>query len=133
LPLIEVAAAAICADGQLLALRRSPNQPMGGYWELPGGKLENGESPAECLRRELSEELSIQIEDGEFLGCHCHSDTDKSISLCVFLVMRWQGQIALSVHDRMRWLAPDEFMQIEWAPADIPHLAEIGRRLQPAV
>jgi 8-oxo-dGTP diphosphatase len=129
-PQIEVAAAAICRNGKLLALRRAASQPMGGYWELPGGKVEPGESREACLRRELQEELAICIIPGNFLGCHRHSDSDKSILLCVYLVTQWAGDIELSVHDCERWLAPNLFDQVSWAPADVPHLAQIEHSLR---
>ncbi len=102
---------------------------MAGYWELPGGKREAGESNAQCLQRELKEELSIYMEPGEYLGCHRYAYPDKTISLSVFLVTQWSGDLHLSVHDRQRWLAPHQFSELQWAPADVAHLPEIERRL----
>ena len=58
----QVAVGVICRHGLLLAAQRPDEKPLGGYWELPGGKLEANESPEEALRRELAEELGIKVE-----------------------------------------------------------------------
>ncbi len=71
--MIEVAAAVIVNEqGRLLIARRKPGKAQGGLWEFPGGKLEPGESAEDCLRRELLEEMNIQIQPTERLGVHEH-------------------------------------------------------------
>ena len=127
---IDVSAAALCRAGQVLALRRSADQSLAGHWEFPGGKREPFENHWQCLRRELSEELSIEIATGDFVGRHSHQYPDKIISLCLYAVTQWRGDITLSVHDEMRWLAPDQLDTLEWAPADVAHLEALRRRLQ---
>ena len=67
--MIDVAAAVIeNREGRILIARRKPEITLGGYWEFPGGKIESGESPAECAARELREEMDIHIDAG---GDHC--------------------------------------------------------------
>ena len=59
--MIEVIAAIIRNNNKTLIARRRPNKHLGGYWEFPGGKIENGETPEECLVREIKEELGVSI------------------------------------------------------------------------
>ena len=54
-------------EGKILLARRAADQKLAGKWEFPGGKVEAGESPEECLKRELEEEFGIQVEVGEFI------------------------------------------------------------------
>jgi 8-oxo-dGTP diphosphatase len=69
---IEVVAAVVMRDGRLLMTRRPPGGPHGGLWELPGGKLEPGESPAHALVREVREELGVAARAGRTLGVEEH-------------------------------------------------------------
>lgn len=66
--MIEVTAAVIENGGRILICRRRTGEPNGGLWEFPGGKIEPGESAEEALRREIKEELDLDIEVGERLG-----------------------------------------------------------------
>ena len=65
---IVVAGGIIWQDDHLLAALRPQGKPMAGYWEFPGGKLEPGETPGQCLERELMEELDLPVAAGETLG-----------------------------------------------------------------
>ena len=60
----SVTCAILEKNGKILIARRAPDQKLDGKWEFPGGKVEDGESPAECLKRELAEEFGIQAEVG---------------------------------------------------------------------
>lgn len=95
---------------------------MHGYWEFPGGKRESGESMQACLVREIEEELGLQIEVGEFLGVSRYPSPDRTIELHAYRVTEWTGEIRLSVHDKLCWLAGDELDSVNWCPADIPLL-----------
>ncbi|EAX47152.1 NUDIX hydrolase [Thermosinus carboxydivorans Nor1] len=64
----EVTAAIIINDGKVLIAQRAENQKLAGKWEFPGGKIESGETPEECLIREINEELGINIEVNDFFG-----------------------------------------------------------------
>ena len=70
--LIEVAAGLVFRDGLLLISQRRPQDHLGGLWEFPGGKREPGESPEDCLRRELMEELGIEVEIKELVETIAH-------------------------------------------------------------
>ena len=118
--LIDVTAAIIEKDGKVLAARRKPGTHLAGYWEFPGGKLEKGESPQECLRRELYEEFNIETRVGAYMGESVYHYETKSIRLLAYQVRHISGQFELRDHDQLRWLAVSDLRNIQWAPADVP-------------
>ncbi len=79
-------------DGRILIARRPPESMLGGLWEFPGGKREPGESLRECLRREIREELGIEIEIGEQIGTIHHAYTHFRITLYVFVCRHLSGE-----------------------------------------
>jgi len=78
---IEVAAGLVFRNGKLLITRRRANDPLGGLWEFPGGKRKPEETFQECLRRELREELGIEVDVGELLEAITHAYPDKTVHL----------------------------------------------------
>ena len=70
--MISVTFAIIEKAGKILIARRASDQKLAGKWEFPGGKVEDGESPEECLKRELEEEFGVQVEVGEFIYSNKH-------------------------------------------------------------
>lgn len=118
--IIDVAAAVIERNGKVLVARRSAGQHLAFKWEFPGGKIEEGESPEQCLQRELVEEMGIRIKVGDFIGENLHYYEDKSIHLLAYHAEYIAGEFCLSVHDGLRWLVPSELMSIDLAEADIP-------------
>jgi len=99
---------------------------MGGYWEFPGGKLEAGETLVQCLKRELSEELSLIVRQAQYFGVHLHSESGKpDIRLHAYRVDDWSGSISLREHDDMQWLAPQELDRLTWCAADIPFMQQL--------
>jgi 8-oxo-dGTP diphosphatase len=85
---IEVAAGMVFRDGRVLVARRRPNDHLGGLWEFPGGKRQAGESYEACLKRELMEELGIEVEVGERISSITHEYPEKTVHLEFFLC-RW--------------------------------------------
>ena len=126
-PLVVVAGAVI-AQGRVLATRRATGT-LAGLWEFPGGKLEPGESPQECIERELMEELGITVRAESFLARNVHAYEAVSISLSLYVMTVLGGSPELREHDQSRWLAGDELHSLCWAPADIPLLEAVGRVL----
>src|SRR5437867_8569188 len=82
--IIDVAAALLFRDGKLLVTQRYPDAHLGGLWEFPGGKREPGETFEECLRRELKEELGIEVEVGEEVESITHRYPEKTVHLKFF-------------------------------------------------
>ncbi|KUJ83802.1 8-oxo-dGTP diphosphatase MutT [Microbulbifer flavimaris] len=119
---IDVAAAIICKENKIFAARRRVGKHLAGLWELPGGKLEEGETPEQCLARELEEELNIKARIGSLISENIFDYGAKAIRLMAYEVKCFSGDFRLIDHDAMCWLALNELNTIEWAPADIPLL-----------
>lgn len=124
--------AAIVAGGRCLAARRSAAMPLPLLWEFPGGKVEPGESPPEALRREIREELGVEIEVRELLGTGRAPHGEREIELAVYLCRIVGGEPHPHEHDAVRWLGPDELGDLDWAPADVPLLAPLAAVLRAA-
>lgn len=118
--MISVTAAIIIRDNLILAARKRAGLHLAGYWEFPGGKLEEGEDPRECLARELEEELGIRCEVGEFLTESVFAYPGKTVRLLGYLTSHTGGNFRLSDHDELRWLEVHRLKTLQWAPADIP-------------
>jgi 8-oxo-dGTP diphosphatase len=115
---VRVTAALIEEGGRILLARRKPGKHMGGRWELPGGKIEPGESPEQSLARELAEELAIEVRVGEFL-CGASFDGDAvRLELLVYRVERLAGEPQLLEHEEIRWVAPQDVKGYDLADSD---------------
>ena len=119
---IEVVAAMIFREGKVLCVQRAEHarEYISLKWEFPGGKVEIGESREEALVREISEELSVDIEVSEFLMTVEHAYPDFHLTMHVFKCVLDQGEITLNEHVALKWLSLDELDQLDWAVADIP-------------
>ena len=89
-------------------------------WEFPGGKLEAGETNIEALKRELWEELDIEVEIGDFLYQVEHDYPDFHLSMAVYECKLISKEMKMNVHKGLKWLAPKDMMTLDWAEADIP-------------
>jgi 8-oxo-dGTP diphosphatase len=121
---LHVACALIERDGFLLAAQRSARTSIPLKWEFPGGKIEAGETPEECLHRELQEELEVTVVIGRTLFPSTHRYEDFTVTLYPFVCALTTTEIVLREHEEIRWLAPDELMTLDWAAADLPVLAD---------
>ncbi|MFI5683829.1 (deoxy)nucleoside triphosphate pyrophosphohydrolase [Streptomyces sp. NPDC051636] len=128
---IVVVGAALLDDGRLLAARRSAPPELAGRWELPGGKVEPGESPEDALVRELREELGIEAEAvGRVPG---EWPLKPPYVLRVWMARPRPGSPApepLQDHDELRWLTPDRIWDVDWLDQDVPALREVAARLR---
>lgn len=114
----QVTAAVIIEGGRLLLARRPPGDHLAGLWELPGGKVEPGESPEQCLERELVEEMNMESEVGELLATTVHHYTHGSFELLAYRTQR-TSEYELNAHDRAEWIASVELDEYPLAPADV--------------
>ena len=115
-----VTAAIIRNDQGILLTRRAPGERHAGFWEFPGGKVEVGESFADCLKRELLEELGVRSEVGGIL-CSSEFNYDYgSIKLIALEARLAPGDFRLTSHDRIEWVEPSRLLQYQLLPADIP-------------
>lgn len=115
---IQVAAALIVREGRYLIARRKAGVHLGGLWEFPGGKREPGESLEDCLRREIREELGVEITGLVPFQVLRHDYPEKSVEMHFFRCSILEGPVrALGCAD-LRWVTPGEFAQFEFPPAD---------------
>jgi 8-oxo-dGTP diphosphatase len=92
-------------------------------WEFPGGKIEKGESPEECLIREIKEELNLDIEIIRTFQSNFHSySPDKEIELMPYLCRFLGGNLILKEHKKVIWEEVDKLSLLDWAEADLPVL-----------
>ncbi|MFE4452746.1 (deoxy)nucleoside triphosphate pyrophosphohydrolase [Streptomyces sp. NPDC056796] len=126
-----VVAGAVCDRGRLLAARRSAPPELAGRWELPGGKVEPGESGEQALVRELREELGVEAEPLERIPGEW--PLKRGHVLRVWTVRLLSGvPRPLEDHDELRWLTPEETDTVDWLDQDRPAVAEAVRRLREA-
>ena len=125
MPPIEVAAGLLFRDGKLLIAQRRAGDHLGGFWEFPGGKREAGETFEACLRRELMEELGIEVEVLELIDCVDYDYPEKSVQLH-FYRCRWQRHEPkpLGCH-ALAWVTPDQLSHHKFPPADERLLARL--------
>jgi 8-oxo-dGTP diphosphatase len=116
----KVTAAVIERDGKVLCARRKPGLVAEGLWEFPGGKLEEGEAPENGLKRELEEELGVEARIGEFLCSVPFAGALASFELIVYRAELLGGDLRLTDHDEVRWLAPGEMEESLFSKPDRP-------------
>ena len=120
-PLLRVAAGVLRDDaGRYLIARRPVGAHAGGYWEFPGGKIRAGETPLAGLRRELEEELGIELLAAEPLLTYQHRYPERIVQLEVFLVADWSGEPRGLEGQPLQWLAGGELLAAGLLPADLP-------------
>ncbi|MCB1802398.1 MAG: Nudix family hydrolase [Gammaproteobacteria bacterium] len=118
---MHVAAAALCAaDGRILLTQRPQAAHQGGLWEFPGGKLEAGESVEHALRRELHEELGIDLVRHRPLIRITHHYPDRSVLLDVHRVDAWQGEPHGREGQPLAWALPQQLDDYPMPAADVP-------------
>jgi len=120
----KVTAGIIAKDGKILIAKRKSGKCVGANWEFPGGKLERGEKLEECLKRELKEELDIEVEVIDYVGTSRFACGDNKIILVAYLVKYLSGEIKLVDHEEYKWIYPYELQNYKLTLPDIP-IAEL--------
>ncbi|NLM42296.1 MAG: (deoxy)nucleoside triphosphate pyrophosphohydrolase [Firmicutes bacterium] len=130
MPLPVIAAIIQRGDEVLLCQRR--DGALAGKWEFPGGKLENGETPEECLVREIEEELGIQIEvDHIYQAVHAQYDHGDFLVIA-YLARQTGGEITLRVHSACAWVPVAQLEQYDLADANVPIAKSLKEECQSA-
>jgi 8-oxo-dGTP diphosphatase len=112
----------------VLATRRPEHKALGGLWEFPGGKLDDGESAENALRREIREELHLELGPLSPLSPVLHRYPFGVIRLIPFLACCDKRPVLrLAEHTAAEWVTLKEASLLEWAPADLPILAELAQ------
>jgi 8-oxo-dGTP diphosphatase len=114
---IEVVAAIIHHDGAYFATQRGYGE-FEGMWEFPGGKIEPGESREDALKREIQEELGVDITIGELLCTTEYDYPTFHLTMHCYLCSVASGEIELREHKSAQWLTAETLDSVEWLPAD---------------
>ena len=125
---IEVAAAVIVRDGSLLATERGYG-PWKDWWEFPGGKVEDGETPELALVREIREELDAELSIDKFLHTVEWDYPDFHLTMHCYLCSLTSDSLRLNEHEAARWLTADTLRSVRWLPADLELLPLIEKEL----
>lgn len=124
---IQVAAGLIIREGRYLIARRRAGTHLGGLWEFPGGKREEGESLTDCLRRELREELGVDVAAPVPFRVIRHEYPEKTVELHFFHCVISAGEARALDCEEFCWVMPEELAGYEFPPADRPLLAALRR------
>ena len=125
----EVAAGILWNGSMLLITRRHEGGHQGGRWEFPGGKRLPGESIAACLKRELREEIGVEVQVGDLWRALTHIYPDRRVSIYFHFCVLLRGRPrAIDVAD-LRWIPPAELAGLDFVEGDIPVLADLIRDL----
>lgn len=114
---INVVAAVIKEGDKIFAAQRGYGE-FEGWWEFPGGKIEPGEGPEEALRREIREELDVDVEVGRHLATVDYDYPEFHLHMRCYLCRIAGGELLLKEAEDARWLAPGELRGVKWLPAD---------------
>ena len=126
--LVLVAACALIdADGRVLIAQRPQGKSMAGLWEFPGGKIESGERPEQCLIRELKEELGITVKEECLapLTFASHPYPDFHLLMPLYVCRRWEGIVAAQESQTLKWVRPGELKNYPMPPADEPLISHL--------
>ena len=127
---IRVVAAVIKAANEqgepmIFATQRGYGDLKGG-WEFPGGKIEEGETPKEALKREIMEELDTEIKVGKLIDTIEYDYPTFHLSMDCFWCEIVKGELVLKEHEAARWLTREQLGEVEWLPADVTLIEKVG-------
>ena len=111
--------------GDVLIARRPEHVHQGGLWEFPGGKSEPGEQPGDVLRRELAEELGVEVLEARPLITVEHDYGDRLVILDVWQVLGWRGRVHGREGQTIEWVPPARLGERQFPPADEPVISAI--------
>ncbi len=123
---VKVIAAIIRKEGRILIGKRRAGT-FAGKWEFPGGKMEPGETPEECLARELAEELGIEARVGKLFLATKHTYSHMAIEFVTYEAEIVSGEPRLRDHNEIRWVLPEELSLYDFPEADRPVVEKLAR------
>ena len=123
--MIRVVCGIIFKDDKILLTRRKKGKSLEGFWEFPGGKVEKGETDATALKRELKEELGLEISEPNYFSENKHEYITFSIHLVAYKCEAFDDPKKLVDHDKFEWVMVNELGNFNLAEADRPLLKEL--------
>jgi 8-oxo-dGTP diphosphatase len=129
-PITEVSAALIFHDGKLLITQRHARAHLGGLWEFPGGKREPGETFEQCLVREISEELGVEISVGKLFESVTHAYPEKTVHLKFFVCRLTGGEPKPLGCAAFKWIRAAELDNYPFPAADTKLLEKLHDALE---
>lgn len=122
--IINVTCAIVIKDKKILVTQRSEKMKLPLKWEFPGGKVEENENEIECIKREIKEEIDIEIDVLKRLSNSIYDYGTFKINLIPFLANYTSGEIVLAEHKDFKLLDKSELLNLDWAEADLPIVEE---------
>lgn len=122
--MLKVTCAIIKVENKILVAQRSEKMKLPLKWEFPGGKLEGDEDEIECIKREIKEEINIDIEVLKRLSNSIYDYGSFKINLIPFITTYISGEIILTEHKEYKLLDKSELLNLDWAEADLPVVEE---------
>ena len=117
--IVKVTAAILVKDNKIVIAKRGPDDILADKWEFPGGKVENHETPEQCLKREIKEEFDIDVSVGEYIGSSVYHYDHISIELMAYRTYWKEGEIDLIDHGEFKWVLLEQLPEFDFAPADL--------------
>lgn len=124
-PTIRVVAAVIAKDGRYLITQRRPHAALPLMWEFPGGRVEDGESDAEALEREVRHRLDVEVETGEMISFVSHPYDSYVVDLYLYDCRIVDGTPRARAVNGFRWVRSDEFDELVFTPADESSMSQL--------
>ncbi len=129
---IHVVGAALLRAGRCLVAQRGAAMSLPFKWEFPGGKVEPAEVAEEALRREIHEELGIEIDVAALIGRSEWCADGVQILLDVYRASWLKGEIVPVEHAQVKWVEAKELLALDWAPADVPVVSRVVAEMKEA-
>lgn len=127
-PAVRVGVAVIVRDGRVLIDRRAGGGPMADWWEFPGGKATPGESIPDCIRREIREELGVEVAVGDHLRTIVHEYPHARVELCFHLCTLTAGEPRAIEVAEIAWVTPQQTEGYRFLAANTPVLEDLADR-----
>ncbi len=126
--MISVTAAILINANRILIAQRGEKDRLAGKWEFPGGKIEPGERPEQCLIREMKEEFGVDVTVAGFFGRSVHVYETGAIELLAYHVIWHSGNFKLNAHTAIEWVSLNQLHQFDFAPADVPLVQKLQKQ-----